>query len=512
MKNKWKRKWKISPTVTLVLLASFVFTSTSLGSPLHNPDEPAVTHTIFLPYIFTSGGPDGTDPDPRPVGEIFGVETSYIDSSLVNRASGVDAYWWRYFAFSWKGIEPNDVSPSQYNWGAVNEHHILDAANSGFSIVATVKYTPKFAQAINDPNSVQCSPIKDDAATIADFQEFVTALVNRYKQPPYNIKYWQFWNEPDVDPDVLIALGELYNSPFGCWGDDQDPYFGGEKYGKFLSIFAQTVKAADPQAKVTNGGMLLSCNPEENPPGCLTGNFFEGTVRGLLANNGMPYLDYVSFHVYGHWYANLTLDEGWAGFQDGGVFIGKIKYLRKIMSEYGVNPLKPLIVTEAGLMCMRPDTAQPLPSGKKCSEMVSPPEFDDDQAEYIVWIYVRAIANDVRGVMWYMLNYHTYRHVGLMFSDGSPKPAYIAYQYMVSQLKDAEYVGTLDQYFPTLRAYEFTRAGQTIWVMWAPDQTNHAITLPAGFQNATDKLGNPISLAPGATSININGPTYLFIH
>ena len=41
--------------------------------------------------------------------------------------------------------------------------------------------------------------------------------------------------------------------------------------------------------------------------------------------------------------------------------------------------------------------------------------------------------------------------------------------------------------------------------------TNHAISLPSGLQGAYDKLGNPISLATGATSIDINGPTYLII-
>jgi hypothetical protein len=229
----------------------------------------------------------------------------------------------------------------------------------------------------------------------------------------------------------------------------------------------------------------------------------------LIANNGLPYLDYVSFHAYGHWYANLSLDEGWGGFLDGGVMLGKSKFLRKVMSDYGVNPIKPLIMTEAGLMCMRPDTAQPLPSGKKCSDSLAPPEYEDDQAEYVVWIYVRAIADGIQGVMWYELNYMPYRHVGLMYSDGSPKPAYLAYQYLVSQLRGANYVGTLDQYFPTLRAYEFQKGSQKLWVVWAPDQVNHAIALPAGFQYAYDKFGSRINLAPGATSININGPTYL---
>ena len=231
-----KLKRKVLWATTLVLLFSFELPGISLGSALRNPDAPAAPFKIFLPYVYSAGGSQGGENQPRPVGDIFGVESNWIESDLVSKAEGVAAYWWRYFAFSWKGIEPTDLDPGEYNWGAVNEAHLRDAAASDFAIVATVKYSPYWAQAISDSQSIQCSPIKDDAAAIADFQEFLTALVNRYKEPPYNIKYWQFWNEPDLDPDVLVAIGQLYSSPFGCWGDDTDPYYGGEKYGKFLSI------------------------------------------------------------------------------------------------------------------------------------------------------------------------------------------------------------------------------------------------------------------------------------
>jgi len=501
-----KLNWKPSWALTFLLSVSFLATGSGLGAPLQEPEAPSAPTKIYLPFVSTGASSPGGEPNTLGV---FGVESAWIDSNLLTKADGVDTTWWRYFAFSWKGIEPNDVSPSQYNWGVVNEHHLRDAAANGFSIVATMKYTPYWAQSISDSQSIQCSPIKEDAATLADFREFVTATVNRYKVAPYNIKYWQFWNEPDVSPNVLVATGQLYNSPFGCWGVDGDPYYGGEKYGRFLAVFAQAVKAADPQAKVTNGGMLLSCNPEENPTNCIQGSFFEGTLRGLIANNGLNYLDYVSFHVYGHWYANLSLDEGWGGFLDGGVMLGKSKFLRKVMADYGVNPIKPLIMTEAGLMCMRPDTAQPLPSGKKCSDTLAPPEYEDDQAEYVVWIYVRAIADGIKGVMWYELNYMPYRHVGLLNSDGSAKPAYLAYQYMVSQLRGSQFAGTLNQYFPGLRAYEFQKSTGRLWVMWAPDQVDHTITLPAGFQSAYDKFGSRITVAPGATTLKINGPTYL---
>ena len=47
--------------------------------------------------------------------------------------------------------------------------------------------------------------------------------------------------------------------------------------------------------------------------------------------------------------------------------------------------------------------------------------------------------------------------------------------------------------------------------MWAPEQSNHAISLQGGSRGSFDKFGNPASLATGETSIIINGPTYLIL-
>jgi len=493
---------RISPILVALFVIANLLSPLSLSGLASSPQpNPEITYTTFLPLVTRNGV----------LSKVMGVETSWIDQNLIDKASGVDTYWWRYSAFSWKAIEPNDVDPNQYNWGAVNDHHLTLAASNGFEIVAVVKNAPDFAQKID---GAPCGPIDDDAATIAEFQEFLTALAIRYSAPPYNIRYWQFGNEPDVS---LISIGQPQwgTIPFGCWGDALNTnYYGGEYYGKFLQVFSETIKSVNPNAKVTNGGLLLSCHPVYDA-NCTSGTFFEGMIKFLSENNGLDALDYVSFHSYTSWYGGLGQDVKFAeSSPHSGVLLGKSHFLREIMSNYGINPLKPILVTEGGLMCMRkdPPETQELPSGGMCSNLDPPTEFSDDQADYLVWMYVRAIADDISGLMWYMLNYQAYRHVGLLFADNSPKPAYTAYQYLSSQIGDAQYVGTLDQYFPTLQAYEFTKGSQRIWVLWAPDQADHSISIPAGFQSAYDKLGVAINLAPGTTNITINSPVYLFLN
>lgn len=495
------RKLALTIFIFSLIAVSFASFGEARGVSVYSPQNPQ-SPDIFLPIIF----------NPGPLPSVFGVETTYIDQNLLNKAGNIPTYWWRYNAFLWNQIEPQDVDPSLYNWGAVQENSLVAASQQGFTIVAVVKNTPHFAQAINDPQNIPCSPIRSNQTN--EFIEFIHELAVRYSAPPYNIRYWQLGNEPDVDVDLFSGpnFNLRYSSPYGCWGDDADPYYGGKYYADFLKIFSDTIKTVNPSAQITNGGLLLDCHPVNDAPNCPSGTFFDGIILRLQELNALSALDYVSFHAYARWYSNLKFDEEYKGFTShGGVLLGKSYFLREIMTSRGVNPLKPLLVTEGGTMCARPDDAAPLPSGIKCSDLDSPPEFSDDQAEHIVWHYVRSIADGISGMMWYTLNYQSYRHVGLLNADSSDKPAYIAYQFLVSQLGDAQYVGPLNQFFPTLRAYEFSKNSQRIWVLWAPDQLDHSIFMPSGFQAAFDKLGSLINVPPGATTLTINSPVYLIL-
>src|SRR4030067_2893921 len=105
-----KQNWKPSWAVTFFLLVSMFSTSSGLGAALQEPGSlpaPSAPTRIYLPFVTTGGSSSGIEPANYGV---FGVETSYIDSTLVSKADGVDTSWWRHFAFSWGGIGPNDLS------------------------------------------------------------------------------------------------------------------------------------------------------------------------------------------------------------------------------------------------------------------------------------------------------------------------------------------------------------------------------------------------------------------
>ena len=67
--------------------------------------------------------------------------------------------------------------------------------------------------------------------------------------------------------------------------------------------------------------------------------------------------------------------------------------------------------------------------------------------------------------------------------------------YLTQELGDAIYVKPLLEY-PELRAYEFETNVKRIWVLWAPDHTDHVVNLPQGTTGVYDKYGSVILLPP----------------
>ncbi|MGE5225015.1 MAG: hypothetical protein ACM3PY_21480 [Omnitrophica WOR_2 bacterium] len=314
-------------------------------------------------------------------------------------------------------------------------------------------------------------------------------LVTRYSIPPYNIKYWELGNEPDVDPSLLPP-----DSPFGCWGDAKDPYYGGGYYAEMLKVVYPAIKAADPEAKVLIGGLLLDCDPDNPPQGknCNSALF----LKGILENGGGNYFDLVSFHGYNLYWGSLSLDEHHPNWINrGGVVIGKISYIRELLNAYGLE--KPLIDTEGALLCSEGATNYCHPPDAK---------FFDLQADYVVWLFVRNWAYGISGTIWYSFDGPGWRYGSLLGPDQKPRPAYKAYQFMTRELDQAHYSGIVDQY-PALHAYAFSSPGKKIWILWSPDGNEYTIHLPDGVVHVYNKYGveEPLS----GSEIKVNSPIYV---
>lgn len=436
---------------------------------LYQEDPP---YTIYLPLIARNY--------PR-WPSIFGIETNSLDTTKITNAQNANVYWVRNFSFSWARIEPVRTTTPTYDWSVVNETGLMNASANGLTVVATVKFTPSWAQKYP---GVSCGPVAVNA--MDEFAQFMHNLVKRYSVPPYNIKYWEIGNEVDIDPDLVTP-----DSIFGCWGDESDTYYGGGYYADMLRQVYPAIKAADSQATVVIGGLLLDCDPTNPPPGktCRPSRFLEGILR----NAGGAYFDAVSFHAFAIYLPGqiYEMSPNWSA--RGGVLLGKISFLREVLANYGVN--KPLMLTESSLVC--PEyvlECNPVSNG-----------FLEAQADYVAWLYLRGWAHQLMGIMWYTLEDSQWRSSGL-YLNSTPKPAYYALQFATRELDESNLVGAVSQY-PSLIGYDFRSPGKRVWVLWSPTRTDTLINLPAGALSVFDKYG--AAVAPVAGQITVNSPVYI---
>ncbi len=332
----------------LALLGGLINQSQAWGSSEPTPQVPtnlpSSENSLYLPLIGKGY------PAPPPV---YGVETFDFSQWKMDKATQANVNWVRNATFSWATIEPTApiTTNHTYNWNTVDNAGLIEAAKTNLTVIAVVKNTPTWAQ---KTPGLLCGPVASSAWPA--YYDFVYKLVSIYSAPPYNIRYYEFGNEPDVDPAYIPP--EVYFI-FGCWGDPNDPYYGGGYYAELLKRAYPATKAANPHAIVMNGGLLLDCDPRYPPPGkdCLPAKFLEGILR----NQGAAYFDILAFHGYPYYgtprvgYPGYNLgpqivDENHDSFAgSGGQLVGKVDFLRSVMAKFGVS--KPIMMTEIGLIC-----------------------------------------------------------------------------------------------------------------------------------------------------------------
>lgn len=86
--------------------------------------------------------------------------------------------------FSW-----NEIEPANDDWRFERyDSMVLNAHNAGCEILPILAYTAGWAGEEANPN----------VPRLAEWEDFVDTVVSRYKAEPYNLKYFQVWNEPTI--------------------------------------------------------------------------------------------------------------------------------------------------------------------------------------------------------------------------------------------------------------------------------------------------------------------------
>lgn len=446
-----------SPTATLApssatpLPASAIPTATRLPTRL-----PTKTPTA------TRTSPPTLTPRPsqtqtaEPAAPFLGVHVNDLTASAqVELLAEAAVTWTRFDRFRWNEIEPVNSDSALFNWGVVDEAGLVLASAAGLKVLGIVQFTAPWAEKYP---GFACGPVAESA--FKDFGEFLAALVKRYGQPPYNVRYWEIGNEPDIDRSLVPP-----DSPFGCWGEQGDPYYGGEYYGEMLKVVYPLMKQADPQAHLLVGGLVLDCDPiypPEDPPGsgnqrdCSQARFLEG----ILQAGGFDFFDGVGFHAYDFYYgqAGAYGSPNWRSAWDstGPLLVAKTRYLKALLASYGPQG-KELINSEVALLCGR-DGNEPY-----CSEAV----FEQTKASYLVQSNAAALAQGLHANIWYSLT--GWRASGLLAPRSLEQlPAYSALVFQAQLLDEARYLGEINAY-PGVKGYRWRQAEQEIWLLWSLD-------------------------------------------
>ncbi len=417
-----------------------------------------------------------------PVRTIFGMGMSFTVSGGMNEMTAAGNDWLRNYIVSWSAIEP---TKGTRDWSSLAEieSELYNAHQRGMEMVLIVSSTPTWAQKI--PGSY-CGPVKE--TELAAFADFMYALVSRYSQPPYLVKYWEIWNEPDIDPTLVSP-----HSGFGCLGDKNDAYYGGGYYAEMLKAVYPEIKRANPQAEVLVGGLLLDCDPRT--PGLCSGGqngdippkFLEGILRHNGANDGGNYFDGVSFHAYDFYNSfGQYNNPGWntSSNTTGPVVIAKARFINEVLHNFGVTG-KFLMNTESALLC---GGSNDPPGGSGC-ESDPASDYEQIKAYYLAQVYASAIAEDLRANIWYYI--FGWRNSALLNTDLSPRPAYQAFATARRTLLDATLTREIQE-FPQVKGYEFTRSLHRVWVLWSLDGNTHSVNLDTMPSAIYDTVGNPV--------------------
>jgi hypothetical protein len=397
---------------------------------------------------------------------------------------------------NWSAVES---TKGTYTWSNVAslESNLVQASQLGLQAILIISQSPTWARKYTDKG---CGPIK--STEILSFANFMSEVVKRYSAPPYNVKYYQIWNEPDA------PVGLPGDSVFGCWGEvsyKNDPYFGGEYYGDMLKQVYAKVKAANPAAQVLVGGLLLDCDPRSKGPGYCSGeighdpsqwNFFEGVVKKA----GSQGFDYVPFHGYTYFATgeNPVWQEihtgGWSA--SGGQVNGKIGYLKSIMSKYNVN--KPLMLTESSILYGSQDYTGPYPE-----------DYQQAKADYIVWTNANTWSRDIKATVWY--TFFGWRGSQLI-ANGTPLPAYNSLKSMIEILKYADFQ-MRDESNSGFAKFIYYAGNQEIWLLVPTGEYSgipYTISKPINFQKLLDLYGVEQSVT--GDTISFARPTYILIN
>ena len=314
---------------------------------------------------------------------------------------------------SWRDIEPNSTTPAQFDWSKYDARFEA-VRQAGLTPLVIIAGNPAWVWPADASGIIRLD-------RLADFGEFVSALVARYRT---YTTYWSFYHQPDcngpVAPEVLSS----------CWGN------AGVAYAYMLQTVYPYLKQADPNGLVIFGGVAFD---NFQPDNAYSRSFLDDALAAGAGNA----FDVFNFHYY------PAFRQVWTPL--GIDVTGKARFLRTTLQRYGID--KPFILSEIGV-------------GSRGSG-----ESEELQARYVAQAHARSLAAGIEMIFWYDLVDSGSSAFGLTNERLEARPSYTAYQTFIQMVGDRPFRRTLsagELGTESLEGYEFGEsADRRLLVVWS---------------------------------------------
>lgn len=276
----------------------------------------------------------------------------------------------------------------------------------------------------------------------------------------------------------LAALGVR---TFEVWNEPDNPdYWQGTAadYYQLLRVAYQAIKAADPGARVSMGGMAYWYAP----------TFWESVLQAAAQDPEAAAHDHFFDLVAFHWYSRSEL------------LYERVAWARATLDRYGLA--KPVWVNEVNAPLYGVDYGPPGPQPGYASQA--------EQAAFILQAHANALAAGAERVFLFRMNDEQMGlPFGLLRNDARRREAFVAYHVMAAYLGDAD---------PVERRVEggvvyarFQRGEETVTVLW--NQTGEPVeavvtaTAPTARLVEQDGTGHSLRAADGVYRVALPAAT-----
>jgi hypothetical protein len=361
----WWRRSSIVVLFAVVALAGCMPVPRTPGSGA----RPGTETSTRRPSVTTVHG--------RNVGvSLYGSVLAWTKQDLVrdlDRVKNMGATWVR-VPFNWVTLEMH--GKGQWNWGLADTI-VAESAKRGLRILGVVSYTPAWARPAGRPAT-------DPPTNLDDYARFMKVIAGRYG--PFGVHHWEVWNEPNI--------------PY-MWTPKPDP----AKYTAMLKKAYVAVKQANPKAVVVTAGLSPGWDaPDGSQMHPVT------FVQRMYAAGAKGSFDALAHHPSTYpWRSNVVAE--WNSFT-------QTKDMHALMRAHG-DGKKRIWATEIGFPTGRsPRAITEQTQGKYLVESLR--LWTDYAFDGPVFVYSMRDEGPDRA--------DHYQNFGLVRTDGTPKPAYLALQ------------------------------------------------------------------------------------